>query len=86
VDDVDRFREPTHVGRAQRQRALRRRAEGLPPELQELLADETSELDIISNLAEGLAIIALYRVVELNTGRMHAASTILLSYSLAKPA
>jgi hypothetical protein len=74
VDDIDRFREHVHEGRAQRQRALQRRAESLPPEVQELLANEMSELDIISCLAEELAIIALYRVVELNTGNMLARS------------
>jgi hypothetical protein len=72
VDDIDRFREHVHEGRAQRQRALQRRTESLPPEMQELLADQMSELDVISSLAEELTIIALYRVLELNTGRMLA--------------
>ena len=72
VDEIDLFREQVRDGCARRQRALNRRAESLPPEAQELLADETSELDIISSPADQLAIVALYRVVEINTRRMLA--------------
>ena len=72
VDDVDRFREHVHDARAKRQSALQKRAESLPLEVQEFLADETRELDIISRLADQLSIVALYRVVETNTGRMVA--------------
>jgi hypothetical protein len=72
VDEIDLFREQVHEGRAARQRALETRAESLPPEAQEFLADEVSELDIISSLADQLSIVALYRVVEINTGRMLA--------------
>jgi hypothetical protein len=72
VDDIDRFREQVHDGCAERLRALERRAESLPPEAQEFLADDASELDIISGLADQLSIVALYRVVEINTGRMLA--------------
>ena len=53
-------------------RALERCAESLPPEAQEFLADEVSELDIISCLADELSIVALYRIVEINTGHMLA--------------
>ena len=70
VDEIDHFREHVHDGRAERQRALETRAENLPPEAQEFLADEASELDIISCFADQLSIVALYRVVEINTGRM----------------
>ena len=59
-------------GRAERQRALEPRAASLPPELQEFLADEAAELDIISCLADLLSVVALYQVVEINTGRMLA--------------
>ena len=72
VDEINRFREHVHEGSAERQQALERRAELLPPEAQEFLADEVSELDIISCLADELSIVALYRSVEINTGRMLA--------------
>jgi hypothetical protein len=72
VDEIELFREHLHEGRAARQRALKIRAESLPPEAQELLAEEVSELDIISTLANQLSIVALYRVVEINTGHMLA--------------
>jgi hypothetical protein len=72
VDEIDLFREQVHEGCAARQRALETRAESLPPEAQEFLADEASELDTISSLADQLSIVALYRVVEINTGRMLA--------------
>jgi hypothetical protein len=72
VDEIDLFREQVHEGRADRQRALETRAERLPREAQEFLADEMWELDIISSLADQLSIVALYRVVEINTGRMLA--------------
>jgi len=72
VDDIDRFREHVRDASAERQRVLQKRTETLPPEAQELLADETYELDLISSLADQLSIVALYRVVEINTGRMLA--------------
>lgn len=49
-----------------------RQAANLPPEAQEYLADELAETDIAANLADQLSIVALYRVVELITGRMLA--------------
>jgi hypothetical protein len=52
------------------QHSIDKRAENLPVELQEFLADELSKLDSVSRLGDQLAIVALYRVVEINTGRM----------------
>jgi hypothetical protein len=40
--------------------------------VQEFLADDLHELDAISDLADQLAMVALYRVVEINTGRILA--------------
>ena len=72
IDEVDLFREQVKDSSVARQQALQRRAEALPPEAQEFLADEIRELDIISSLADQLAIVALYRVVEINIDRMLA--------------
>lgn len=72
VEDIDRFREHVDQGRAARFRSLKKRAEDLPPDAQEFLADELYQLQSVSHLADQLSIIALYRVVELTTGRMLA--------------
>src|SRR5258708_38385780 len=53
-------------------RSIERRADDLPAEVQEFLADDLHELDAISDLADQLAIVALYRAVEINTGRIMA--------------
>jgi hypothetical protein len=72
AEEVDRFREHVHNARASRQRSIHKRAIGLPPEVQEFLADQVAELDMVSQLADQLSIVALYRVVELTTARMIA--------------
>jgi hypothetical protein len=70
VDDIDRFLEHVRSAAAARRLSIERRAKNLPIEMQEFLADELSTLDSISRLAGQLAIVALYRVVEISTGRM----------------
>jgi hypothetical protein len=72
ADGIDRFREHVRNAAAAERRSIDRSAENLPTEVQEFLADELSELDSISRLADQLAIVALYRVVEITTGRMLA--------------
>lgn len=72
AEDIDRFREHVDQGRAARCRSLKKRAQDLPPDAQEFLADEIYQLDSVSHLADQLSIIALYRVVELTTSRMLA--------------
>jgi hypothetical protein len=79
VDEIDQFREHVRDACAERQRILERRAERLAPDAQEFLGDEASELDNISCLADQLSIVALYRIVEINTGRM-------LAHEFGKPA
>jgi len=69
-DDIDRFREHVQDGSTTRKRALEKRAQSLPPEIQELLAEDLWELDRISCLADQLSIVGLYRVAEINTARM----------------
>jgi hypothetical protein len=68
--EVDQFREHVHNAAASERRSIDRRAENLPEEAQEFLADEVDMLKSIAGLADQLAIVALYRVVELNTGRI----------------
>jgi hypothetical protein len=72
VDTIDRFRAHVRDAAAAQRRSIERRADGLPAEVQEFLADELNELDVILDLADQLAIVALYRVVEINTGRILA--------------
>lgn len=73
IEDIDRFREHVRDGCVQRLRTLEERAGRLPLLAQEFLAGgETSELDTISRLADQLSIVALYRAVEVNAGRMLA--------------
>jgi hypothetical protein len=70
IDEIDQFR--AHVGdaAASRRRWIEEQAEGLPERAQEFLADDLYELETISDLADQLAIVALYRVVELYTGKI----------------
>jgi hypothetical protein len=72
VEELDRFRAHVRDAAAAQRRSIERRAAGLPDEVQEFLADDLHELDGISDLADQLAIVALYRVVEINTGRILA--------------
>lgn len=69
-DDIDRFRQHVQDGATARKRSLERRARSLPPEIQEMLAEDLWELDRISELADQLSIVGLYRVAEINTARM----------------
>jgi len=69
-DDIDRFRKHVQDGSATRKRALEKRAQALPSEIQEFLAEELWELDGISRLADQLSIVGLYRAAEVNTARM----------------
>lgn len=72
-DDIDLFRREVHHALAKRKKALRSRAATLTKEAQgEFLIDEVHELDTVSRLADQLAIVALHRVVEINTARMLA--------------
>jgi len=57
---------------AAERRRIERRADGLSAEDREFLGDKLYELDEISHLADQLAIVALYRVVEINTVRILA--------------
>lgn len=72
AEEIDRFREHVHDARAARQRSIHKRAVELPPEAREFLADDIAELDMVSQLADQLSIVALYRVVELSTGQILA--------------
>ena len=69
-DDIDRFRQHVQDGSAARKRALEKRAQNLPTEIQEFLAEDLWELDRISYLSDQLSIEGLYRVAEINTARM----------------
>jgi hypothetical protein len=69
-DDIDRFRKHVRAGSTKRKRALEKRAQSLPPEIQELLAEDLWELDRISCLADQLSIVGLYRIAEIDTARM----------------
>jgi hypothetical protein len=70
VDTIDRFRAHVRDAAAAQQHSIQRRAEKLPAEARELLAEDLNELDVISDFADELAIVALYRVVEINRGRI----------------
>lgn len=72
VELIDRFRAHVHESAAAQRHSIRQHANGLPAEVQEFFADDLYELRVISDLADQLAIIALYRVVEINTGRILA--------------
>jgi hypothetical protein len=72
AEAIDHFRAHVRDAAAVQRRSIKRRAEDLPAEVQEFLADDLHELDAISDLADQLAIVALYRVVEINTGRILA--------------
>lgn len=72
VEEIDQFREHVDQGRVSEQRAIAKLAEDLPEEQKDYLADDLYQLDKISDLTDQLSIIALYRVVELMTGRMLA--------------
>jgi len=65
VEDIGRFREHVREARNAREKSIEKRAEGLPEEAQEFLADDLYELDLVSGLTDQLSIVALYRVVEL---------------------
>jgi hypothetical protein len=67
IDTIDRFRAHIAEGAGARRSAIKRSAVGLPKEVQEVLADDLAELDVISALGDELAIIALHRVVEKST-------------------
>jgi hypothetical protein len=68
--EVDLFREHVHSAAASERRSIDRRAAELPEEAQEFLSEEVDILKSIAGLADQLAIVVLYRVVELNTGRI----------------
>jgi hypothetical protein len=70
ADEVDLFREHVHSAAASQRHSIDRRAKNSSDEVQEFLADEVAILETIAGLADQLAIVALYRVVELNTGRI----------------
>ena len=72
AEAIDRFRAHVHDAAATERRSIERRANNLPSEIQEFLADDLHELDAISDLADQLSIVALYSVVEINTGRVLA--------------
>jgi len=68
--DIDQFREHVEEGHARRLAAAHKRVAKLPGEIDEFLFEEVRELDTISRLADELSIVALYRVVEINTARV----------------
>ena len=70
VEMIDRFRAHVSDAAAAQRRSIHQRADELPEEIQEFLADDIYELDKISDLADQLAIVALHRVVELSTQRI----------------
>jgi hypothetical protein len=72
VNTIDHFRAHVRDAAAAQRRSIQRRADKLPTEVQEFLADDLNELDAILGLADQLAIVALHRVVEMNTGRILA--------------
>src|SRR5262249_39729683 len=72
VEAIDRFRAHVHDAAAAERRSIERRANNLPSEIQEFLADDLHELNAISDLADELSIVALYSVVEINTGQILA--------------
>jgi hypothetical protein len=72
VETIDHFRTHVHAAAAAQRHSIRQHANDLPDEVQEFLADDLYELDAISDLADQLAIVALHRVVENNTGRILA--------------
>ena len=70
VETIDRFLAHVRDAAAAQRHSIERRADKLPAEVREFLADDLSELDVISDLADELAIVAVYRVVEINRARM----------------
>lgn len=68
--DIDRFREQVEEQRARKIETAHKLAAELPAEIEGFLSDELREIDTISGLADELSIVALYRVVELNTARI----------------
>jgi hypothetical protein len=68
VEAIDRFRAHVRDAAAAQRRSIERRANDLPSEVQEFLADDMHELDAISDLTDQLAVVALYRVVEIQYG------------------
>ena len=72
VDTIDRFRAHVLDAATEQRHSIQQNADELPAEVQEFLADDLYELDAISDLADQLAIVALYRVVESNTSRILA--------------
>jgi hypothetical protein len=70
VETIDRFRAHVQDAAATQRQSIHRRAEKLPAEAQELLAEDLNELDVISDLADELAIVALYRAVETYRGKI----------------
>ncbi|MGN8545426.1 hypothetical protein ACQPTN_10995 [Bradyrhizobium sp. 13971] len=71
-DDIDRFRDLVDQERTRQRKQVQRRAAALSASMQEFLADQAHELDTVSRLADELSIVALYRIVEINTSRMVA--------------
>jgi hypothetical protein len=69
VEALDRFRAHVRDAAIAERRLIERRAR-LPEEVQEFLADDLHELDAICALSDQLSIVALYRAVEINTGRI----------------
>jgi hypothetical protein len=70
IDTIDRFRIHVHGAAATQRRSIERRADDLPAEVQEIMADDLYELEVISKLADQLAIVALHRVVEIHTSKI----------------
>jgi hypothetical protein len=70
VEALDRLRAHVRDAAIAERRSIDRRAARLPAEVQEFLADDLHELDAICALSDQLSIVALYRVVEINTGRI----------------
>jgi hypothetical protein len=70
VDTIDSFLTHVHGAAAAQRRSIEQRADDLPAEVQEFMADDLNELEVISKLADQLAIVALHRVVEINTGKI----------------
>ena len=56
VEAIDRFRAHVHDAAAAERRSIERRANNLPSEIQEFLADDLHELDAISDLLVRLAL------------------------------
>lgn len=70
IHTIDEFVDHVRLAESDRRRSIQAAASDLPDEFQDAMADDLYDLQLVSRLADELAIIALYRVVETYTGRI----------------